>query len=477
MINHPLAYTRMLTDDDIEQILSASFKVLSDTGLQVQSKKVLAAMKKAGVEIDENTNRIKFSRKMVEDRLKTVPREWVLCGRNPQRNVVVGGKSMITAPGYGSAFIADKDGKRRYANLKDFEKFAYMAYRCDNVDVTGGLLVEPNDIPTALRPAEITAALIRNSDKPFMGSVDGGQGAKDSLEIAKIIFGDIKIKPCVLALININSPLHLDSRMADAMAEYATENQPILLTPGIMMGITAPVTVAGALTQAFAEILGCVAILQILRPGLPVIIGTGGFGSDLRSPGPGFGRPENAIGIQLGAEIALYLKIPFRCSAAVTGARKPDCRSGYEKMMTAMAAVNAGAHFCLQAAGILDCINSMSYEQFIIDMEIWSYVRRFTKPVIINDETIAQEIIKNNKAGLLENEHTVKYMREELYCPALVKPENYDQWLKSENSDIISHAGEKAEQILKDYQPPALDENMDKEITAYISHRKKSIQV
>ncbi|HBG27968.1 MAG: hypothetical protein A2Y10_02990 [Planctomycetes bacterium GWF2_41_51] len=475
MINHPLAYTRMLADDDIERILSASFNVLSDTGLQVQSKEIFAVMKKAGAVVDDAANRIMFSKKMVEEHLKTVPSEWVLHARNPQRNVAIGGKSMVTAPGYGSAFIADKDGKRRYAELKDFKKFAYLAYRSDEIDVTGGLLVEPNDVAPALRAAEITAALIRNSDKPFMGSVAGREGAKDSLEIAKIVFGDIKSKPYILSLININSPLHLDSRMADAMYEYAMQGQPILLTPGIMMGITAPVTIAGALVQAFAELLGCVTISQVLRPGLPVIIGTGGFGSDLRNGGPGFGRPENALGTQLGAEIARKLKIPFRCSAAVTGARKADCRSGYEKMMTAMTAVNSGAHFCLQAAGILDCINSMSYEQFIIDTEIWSYVKRFTKPVVINDDTIAQEIIKNNTSGLLENEHTVKYMREELYCPALAKPDNYDQWLKNGNSDIILQAGEKAEEILKHFRPPVLDENIEREIKAYISRRKKSV--
>jgi trimethylamine--corrinoid protein Co-methyltransferase len=474
MINHPLAYTRKFTDSDIERILSVSFDVLSNTGIAVESEYIQQAMKKAGAIVEDG--RIKINSKLVKESLKLVPSEFTLCARNPQRSTRIGGNTMMVAPGYGSAFVADDKGRRREATLKDFEKFAYLAYISDSIDITGGVLVEPNDVPPQLRPLEMTAALIRNSDKPFMGSVAGKDGAKESIEIAKIVFGDIKKKPCILSLININSPLHLDSRMGDAMVEYVKEGQPILLTPGIMMGITAPVTVAGALAQAFAEIFACVAIIQTINPKNPIIIGIGGFGSDLRTGGPGFGRPENALGTQLGAEIARKLNIPFRCSAAVTGARKPDCRSGYERMMTALTAFNAGAHFCLQAAGILDCINSMSYEQFVIDTEIWSYVERIAQPIKINEGTLAKNIIESNKTGLLESDHTVQYMREELYFPVLAKPENYDQWLSSESSDIISVASAKAEKIFENFQPPALDGNIERELHKYISRRKKDLQ-
>jgi trimethylamine--corrinoid protein Co-methyltransferase len=234
------------------------------------------------------------------------------------------------------------------------------------------------------------------------------------------------------------------------------------------MGMTAPVTIAGALAQGFAELLGCVAIGQILRPGAPVIIGLGGFGSDLRTGGTGFGRPENALATQLGAEIARHLKIPFRCSAAVTGARKPDCRSGYEKMMTALAAYNAGANFCLQAAGILDSINTMSYEQFIIDLEIWSYIKRIAQPLAINDETLAKDVIVFHEEGLLMHEHTIKYMRQELYTPSLVHLDNYDDWLKAGAADTARIASQKAEQILKTLTPPQIDEQIKRDLDKYI---------
>jgi trimethylamine--corrinoid protein Co-methyltransferase len=334
------------------------------------------------------------------------------------------------------------------------------------------LLVEPNDITCNLRPLEITQALATFSDKPFMGSVAGAEGAKESIEIAKIVFGDISKKPVIIGLININSPLRLDSCMADAFIEYALAGQPILLTPGILMGLTAPVTIAGALVQAFAELIGCTVLTQIINKSTPVIIGLGGFGSDLRFGGTGFGRPEQALATFAGSQIARRLKIPFRCTAAVTSSRRPDCRSGYERMMTAMSAFTGGTHFCLQAAGILDSINTMNYEQFIIDIEIWSYIKRISKSIEVNNETLAMDVIGNTNSDYIYHEHTIKHMREQLHNPSLIVPESYESWLASDNKDVVSIASERVMELLDQYTACPFDRDIEKELEKYVNCRK-----
>lgn len=476
MLRHPLKYSEKLSGNDIEAILAASLKVLESIGMVVQSKHICKKLEDAGAKVDHSSNKVYFEPKMVHEYLKYVPPKWTFHARNPERNVEVGGNNLLVAPGYGSAFIADSRGKRRSANMQDLENMVLLAYNSAQVDITGGLLVEPNDIAIPLRPLEITQTLVRNSDKPFMGSVAGEFGAKESLEIARIVFGNIEDKACVVGLININSPMRLDQHMAEALIEYANANQPILLTPGILMGITSPVTVIGAMVQAYAEMLGCVTIAQALKPSVPIIVGIGGFGSDLRNGSTGFGRSENALGIHLGAEIARKLNIPFRCSAAVTGSRIPDCRSGYERMMTAMAAYNAGAHFCLQAVGILDSINTMSYEQYVIDLEIWSYISRFARPAIVDKETLALDVIKGNTDGLLTHEHTLRHMRNELHIPALASTETYEDWWANSGPDVVSQASEKAKQMLKGLSQPAIDEDIDRRLRKYIERRRKILK-
>jgi trimethylamine--corrinoid protein Co-methyltransferase len=290
VIPHPHRLLEQLGPQGCEAIHDAALRILEKAGLVVQSEEACRAARESGATVEERGRRVRFPARVVEKAVASAPRRFTLHGRDPGRTVEVGADALLVCPGYGSASVADARGTRRDATMADFRAFASMAWRSECIDITGGLLVEPLDIPQALRPLELTHALIECSDKPFFGSAAGAEGARESLALARIVFDDTQRRAVMLGLVNINSPLRLDEKMAGALLEYARAAQPVLLTPGIMMGVTAPVTASGAMAQALAELLGCVALIQAIRPGAPVMIGTGGFGSDLRTGGPGFGR-------------------------------------------------------------------------------------------------------------------------------------------------------------------------------------------
>jgi trimethylamine--corrinoid protein Co-methyltransferase len=216
-------------------------------------------------------------------------------------------------------------------------------------------------------------------------------------------------------------------------------------------------------------------LTQAVRPGVPVIVGLGGFGADLRHGTPGFGRPENALATLLGAQIARTLGLPFRCSAAVTGARLPDARSGYERMLTALCGWQAGAHLALQAAGTLDCIQSMCFEQFLIDLEIWGYLRRLSAPPVVDEERLALDVIASRPPDYLSCEHTRAHFREELHFPALVPPESYSQWLDGGMNDVVRCAGDQGERLLAAYEPPPLEDSLRRELDGYVASRRAAL--
>ena len=58
----------------------------------------------------------------------TAPREFTQVARNPERSVVFGGGDTIFAPAYGSPFVRDLDGGRRYGTIEDFRNFVKLAY-------------------------------------------------------------------------------------------------------------------------------------------------------------------------------------------------------------------------------------------------------------------------------------------------------------------------------------------------------------
>ena len=98
-------------------------------------------------------------------------------------------------------------------------------------------------------------------------------------------------------------------------------------------------------------------------------------------------------------------------------------------MMTAMAAWTSGAHLCLQGVGTLDCINSMSYEQFAIDLEMWGYITRLSRPPEVTAQGMAVDLVCSTPGDYLGSEHTVAHMREELFQPELAVTLPYEQWI------------------------------------------------
>jgi trimethylamine--corrinoid protein Co-methyltransferase len=477
VIAHPRTWLEQLDPAQVEDVRRASLRILDGTGLAITLPEAVHALADAGARVDGG--RVRLGPELVERLVERAPRRFTLHGRTPARSVEVGGGALLVSPGYGSPSVADTAGRRRDATMADFERFAALAGASDAIDITGGLLVEPLDVPPALRPLEITRSLLERSDKPFLGSVAGAAGARESLDIARVVFGagsvDFYGRAVMMGLVNINSPLRLDDRMAEALVEYARAGQAVLLTPGILMGVTAPVTASGALVQAVAELLGCAALVQAVRPGSPVVIGTGGFGADLRTGGPGFGRPENALGTVLGAQVARRIGLPFRCSGMVTGSRVPDNRSGYERMMTAMAAWTAGAHVCLQGAGTLDSINSMSYEQFAIDVEIWAYLKRLAARPSTDAGALAVDVIAALPVDYLGVEHTMEHLAAEMAAVSLATPKSYDEWLADGAPDVVGLAGKRLAALDGAGGVQPLDERARRDLDHHVRERRRQL--
>ena len=116
----------------------------------------------------------------------------------------------MLAPGYGSPFVMDlEEGRRRNSTFEDYVAFTRLSGASENIDVVGGVLVEPNDIPDHLRHAKMFHAAVKHTDKCLMGSALGAKKARDCVEMAAIVFGGIdyvREHPVMVSLINTNSP-------------------------------------------------------------------------------------------------------------------------------------------------------------------------------------------------------------------------------------------------------------------------------
>ena len=124
------------------------------------------------------------------------------------------GDGTIFAPAYGSPFVRDLDGGRRYGTIEDFRNFVKLAYASPWLHHSGGTVCEPVDVPVNKRHFDMVYAHIRYSDKPFMGSVTRPERARghrrDGADRVRRRLRRASTR-VVFSLINANSPLVWDA--------------------------------------------------------------------------------------------------------------------------------------------------------------------------------------------------------------------------------------------------------------------------
>ena len=282
----------VLTEEALEIIETNAETILEEVGVNfVDNPAALERWKDAGADIDGE--RVRIPRGLARELIKTAPSQFTQHARNPERSVVIGGRNMVLAPVYGPPFVHDMDGGRRYATMEDFEKFVKLGYMSRWLHHSGGTVCEPTDVPVNKRHLDMLKAHMTLSDKPFMGSVTEPSRAQDSVDMCGILFGEefVQQNTVMTSLININSPMTFDDVMMGAMEVYAKNNQACIVSPFIVGGAMAPVSVAGTLTQVMAEVLAGISYNQLCRPGAPVIMGAFVTSIDMNSGAPTFGTP------------------------------------------------------------------------------------------------------------------------------------------------------------------------------------------
>ena len=464
-------YYELLSEKAVEQIHEATLEIMAEVGLEFQHPDALAVLARGGARV--NGRRVYFPSALVEAQRVKAPQQFTLHARNPENNLTIGGQRSLYIPANCPAFVTEMDGSRRYGTLADYENFVKLTHLSRNLDMCSNMPVEPTDIAPELRVAHTTYACLRYSDKCFMASCMGDEGARQTLDMLAIAFGDTADtdpEPRVISIPCSLTPLAYDQRMLGSMMVYARAGQPQIINSLASAGATAPVTLAGMLTVQNAEILAGIVLTQLVREGAPVVYGSGSSCADMRSGMLSVGAPEMAINNAMTAQMARYYRIPSRGAGTLTDAKVVDVQAGYESMMNLNAARNAGVHFILHAAGSLETINSMSYEKFLIDDELIGMVRQLHKPVAVDQEALALDVIR--EAGplgqYLDKTHTFMHFRKELFQPRFSNRSSYDGWLEKGAIPVAQVANGQCHLALQQYQAPDFAESIDRDLKRWI---------
>ena len=470
-----------------------NFEILNDEALEIIEYNAETVLEEVGVNFVDNPGaldlwrgagatvvgeRVRIPRGLARKLCSTAPSSYVQHARNPERNVEIGGKTLVLAPVYGPPFVRDLDGGRRYATIADFQNFVRLGYMSKWLHHSGGTVCEPTDIAVNKRHLDMLYAHMTLSDKPYMGSVTEPSRARDSVAMSKILFGDqfVDDNTVMTSLININSPLTFDSVMMGAMEAYARANQACIVSPFIVGGAMAPVTVAGTLTQVLAEVLAGIAYNQMIRPGAPVIFGAFVTSIDMNSGAPTFGTPE-ATKILYGAgQLARRLNLPFRSGGGLCGSKLPDAQAAFESANTMNAVLMGGVNFALHACGWLEGGLVSSYEKFVMDADQLGVLHSIAAGIEMDKNGQGMDAIHEVGPGghYLGCAHTQANFKTAFWRSGVLDYRPFETWDEDGSKDTMHLASEKVKRMLAEYVQPAIDPAIDEALVAFMKKRKEA---
>ena len=457
----------------IDRIHDYSLDLLRDTGIRFPSEKALAIFKKHGFKVDGSI--VHFEEKDIHRALQTVPAAFTIEARNPARNIKIGETSFVLAPGYGPPFIIEPSGEKRKATLTDVETFCKLVQTSKYLDFNSALLVQPHEVPAETAHLDMLLPTITLTDKPIMGSSTSEAAARDSLQLAEMIWGRLD-KSIMLSLVNSLSPLQYASESIDALMVYAAARQPLIIHSACQLGSTGPITMAGSLVVSNATTLAGICLAQLINPGVPLVYGLAGSPTDLHTGGYVSSTPEDVKHVAIAGVMGDYYNMPCRSQGALTDSFGLDYQAGMESTFMMTAAALSGVHVILHACGTCGSLLAMSFEKFIADEDLCGAVKKLIQPIEMTNDAFALDLIKEvgTSGNYLTQAHTVKRCRGAFFTPDLISRASHEEWFQIPSQEISTRVENLLEKRLAEYEKPDLDPKLEKRLIQYVADRKNN---
>lgn len=455
-----------LSRQEVRRIHEGALEVLAGTGVQMGLPQAWEILESGGARVERGGGLVRFPRDMVEKAVAMAPGSFRLYGRDPKHDLDIPGGGPYFGTWVNSVRVLDLEtGDRRSATLRDLEQYLSLVDALENFAWIQPLL-SPQDVPQDKVYYYAWAAALNSTRKHLIGPAPGAQGVQTVLELCSVVAGgsaQLAERPFISLDILTRPPLTWSDWSLGALIEAAKCRIPVYLQSGPIAGATGPVTMAGTLVQAHAELLAGITLSQLTNPGTPVFYASAARVMDMRTGSVSLCSPEWFLFRICLRQLARELGLPVHTGGLFTDAKIPDAQSGYEKGISALAGALGGD---IISGCTLETNKCVDMGDLVIGDEIASFVRRLMRGFVIDDETLALEEIAQVGPGgeYLSRPHTLKHFRREIWQPALSDRSSWGDWEAMGKKDLWQRAKEKAREILAKHEPPRLPDDQWREI-------------
>jgi trimethylamine--corrinoid protein Co-methyltransferase len=443
------ARLEILSAQEIEALHQATLEVLATTGCRLPHRRVQDLFQAAGAQVDPQTATVRLPSQLVERALREVNKPAAATPGNSRVRFGI-------HPGNQALIIDYPGGERRTGTTEDVVKGIVLCNELSHV-VDCMPLVTPGDVPAYMSDLYGYYLCTLYSRKPYSVYIYSPEAARQIIrvwELAREEPGRAGSEPTISYLLEPNGSLSYDQHSLEMALIFADAGQRFHLGPMVMAGLDGPVTLAGTLVVQNAINLVGIALSYLL--GVPGSWSGSAHTLDLRSALCSFGSPNQVLLGLAAVQLGHHYGFPVSVNSGLTDACLPDFQAGFEKGMTGMVALLAGADG-IGAQGIVGADQGTSFEQLVIDNE-WARAvdHIFQLGCEVNAETLAVEVIQQVGIGgsYLAEEHTQRHMRETYWPATLFNQASWDAWHRRGAQEVYQAAHARVQAILAAHYPP-----------------------
>ncbi|MGE5484019.1 MAG: trimethylamine methyltransferase family protein [Ignavibacteriales bacterium] len=471
----PKLRVEILGPEDIQKIHEASLEIMNDVGVRFPSQKALDILSAAGAKVDRSTMVAKLPPDLVMKAVKAAPAVYTLAGRDPGDDLLLDGKHCyLSTDGCGIETYDLWTGQKRLSTKKDIEESARLADSLDAIAFYWGPMVSAQDVPPETRPLhELEAAFLGTSKHVQPETIISERMAEYCMDLAGTIVGgkeNLRKRPIFSVMQCAADPLGEDGGSIEASLVAAKYGVPTGFMPMPMSCGTAPATLAGNLVMTTIDSLAPIVLMETAYPGAPVFFAAAPTVIDLHTGGYTGGSPEDYLLGGAFNQICDFYNIPLSMGAMATGAKMPDWQAAVDNSFSTLMPVLTCTDM-LTGAGMLNGSKILSYQEVVMDCEIYSIARKVAEGIKVDAETLAVDVIKKVGVGgnFLADKHTRKHMRD-IWRPTVYDRTPYNVWETSGRKGAFETATEIAKAVLQNHQTmpvePAAQKEIDKIIKA-----------
>ena len=360
----------------VQLVHERSVEILTEVGFCVPEETALARLQAAGFPVERTSQMVRLTQELIEAGLRTLPREVALYGRGGEQPAPLAQGPCFMGAGTPVHVFDLESGERRPSTRQDVRQLVALQDALPQVDIVRPT-VTATDQGECSDLVEI-AELLRGTAKPVVHRTLAAERVDAAVEMLAAVAGGeqaLRARPNFAAVYCPISPGYFTAENVRCLLRWAEHGLPITLLSMAMGGASAPATLLGELVVINCDILAWTVALQVLYPGLPLLYGSVSAVLDMRTGLLALGAPERGMINAGAAAMARFYGMRSMCGGLSSDAKEVDAQAGFEKALTALPLILAGADI-IYGVGATDAGSTISYTQMVLDDELAAGLRR-----------------------------------------------------------------------------------------------------